>query len=504
MPRHTGGTPVRRGQMEFYDSDVIVVGAGPTGLVLAGELRLAGVSVVVLDKLAEPIKESRALGFSARTIEEFAQRGLMDRFGEVGVIPVGHFGGVPLDYQVVEGGSYGARGIPQARTEGILGGWARELGAEVRRGYEVTAIEDADGSVTVRAEHADGPLSLRARYVVGCDGARSSVRKLAGIDFPGTEPAIELRFADVSGVQLRPRFSGERVPGGMVMVIPMGPDRCRVIYFDSSEPLRTGPDPITFEEVARTWQRLTGEDIGGATPLWVSSTTDVSRQAAQYRKGRVFLAGDAAHIHLPIGAQGMSAGVQDAVNLGWKLALDVKGQAPDGLLDTYHAERHPVGARILTNTLAQRILYLGGDEITPMREVLAELMGAHTSVQRHLVGMVTGLDIRHDVGDGDHPLLGRRLPDRELVVDGEKIPFYTLLRSGRAVLLELGGDHGLRTAAAGWADRVDLVAAEFDGCEAPVDGILVRPDGYVAWVAALGAGAGGLTTALERWFGPTA
>ncbi|MFE5399321.1 FAD-dependent monooxygenase [Streptomyces sp. NPDC056568] len=491
--------------MELYDSDVIVVGAGPTGLMLAGELRLAGISVVVLDKLAEPIKESRALGFSARTIEEFAQRGLMDRFGEVGVIPVGHFGGVPLDYQVIEGGSYGARGIPQARTEGILGGWARELGAEVRRGYQVTGLKDDGTSVSVEATGADGsPLSLRARYVVGCDGARSSVRKLAGIDFPGTEPEIELRFADLAGVPLRPRFSGERVPGGMVMVIPMGPERCRVIYFDSSQPLRTDPKPITFEEVTASWHKLTGEDISAATPLWVSSTTDVSRQAAQYRKGRVFLAGDAAHIHLPIGAQGMSAGVQDAVNLGWKLALDISGRAPQGLLDTYHSERHPVGERILTNTLAQRILYLGGEEITPMREVLAELMGAHTSVQQHLAGMVTGLDIRHDVGDGDHPLLGRRLPDRELVVDGEKTAFYALLRRGRAVLLELGGDRGLRTAAAGWADRVDLVAADFDGCEAPVDGILVRPDGYVAWVAPLGAGTDGLTTALDRWFGPTA
>ncbi len=174
--------------MEFYDSDVIVVGAGPTGLMLAGELRLAGVSVVVLDKLSEPIQESRALGFSARTIEEFAQRGLMDRFGEVGVIPVGHFGGVPLDYRVIEGGSYGARGIPQARTEGVLGGWARELGADIRRGCEVTGIEQTDASVTVTAAGADGPFSLRARHVVGCDGARSIVRKLAGIGFPGTEP----------------------------------------------------------------------------------------------------------------------------------------------------------------------------------------------------------------------------------------------------------------------------------------------------------------------------
>ncbi|MFJ6837267.1 FAD-dependent monooxygenase [Streptomyces sp. NPDC091209] len=488
--------------MSTFDVDVIVVGAGPTGLMLAGELRLNGASVTVLDKLAEPIMESRALGFSARTIEEFAQRGLIARFGEVGVIPVGHFGGVPLDYQVLEGGSYGARGIPQARTEGVLGGWARELGAEIRRGVEATGLaQDAEG-VTLTAQGADGTLTLRARYVVGCDGARSIVRKLAGIDFPGTESAVELRFADVAGVPLRPRFSGERVPGGMVMVIPIGPDRSRVIYFDSAEPLRKSPEAITFEEVAASWQRLTGEDISGATPLWVSSTTDNSRQAAEYRRGRVFLAGDAAHIHLPIGAQGMSAGVQDAVNLGWKLALDIQGRAPEGLLDTYHAERHPVGARILTNTLAQRILYLGGDDITPMREVFTELVENHESVRRHLVGMVTGLDIRHDVGAGDHPLLGRRLPDRELVVDGEKTSVFALLNAGRAVLLELGGDHGLREAAAGWADRVEVVRADQPDCDAPVDGILVRPDGYVAWLAPEGAGSEGLTDALTRWFGP--
>lgn len=490
--------------MKTFDADVIVVGAGPTGLMLAGELRLNGVSVTVLDKLSEPIRQSRALGFSARTIEEFAQRGLMARFGEVGVIPFGHFGGVPLDYQVLEGGSYGARGIPQARTEGILGGWAQELGAEIRRGVEVTGLEQDDDGVTVQAQGPEGGVRLRARHVVGCDGARSIVRKLAGIDFPGTEPVIELRFADVAGVQLRPRFSGERVPGGMIMVIPMGPDRSRIIYFDSEEPLRTSPDPITFEEVAKTFQRLSGEDLSGATPLWVSSTTDVSRQAAEYRRGRVFLAGDAAHIHLPIGAQGMSAGVQDAVNLGWKLALDIKGRAPEGLLDTYHTERHPVGARILANTLAQRILYLGGDDISPMREVFAELVEGHESVRRHLVGMVTGLDIRHDVGGGDHPLLGRRLPDRELVVDGEKTSAFALLHAGRAVLLELGGDHGLREAAAGWADRVDVVAADQPDCDAPVDGILIRPDGYVAWVAPDGAGAADLAAALTRWFGPAA
>jgi 2-polyprenyl-6-methoxyphenol hydroxylase-like FAD-dependent oxidoreductase len=488
--------------MNTFDADVIVVGAGPTGLMLAGELRLGGVSVLVLDKLAEPIQESRALGFSARTVEEFAQRGLLERFGEVAVIPVGHFGGVPLDYRVLEGGSYGARGIAQARTEGVLGGWARESGAEVRRGVEVTGlVQDADG-VTVTARGAEGDLTLRGRHVVGADGARSVVRKLAGIEFPGTEPAIELRFADVAGVALRPRLSGERVPGGMVMVIPMGPDRSRVVYFDRDEPLRESAEPIGFDEVVEAWRRLTGEDLGGATPLWVSSTTDNSRQAAEYRRGRVFLAGDAAHIHLPIGAQGMSAGVQDAVNLGWKLALDVRGRAPEGLLDTYHAERHPVGARILANTLAQRILYLGGEDIAPMREVFAELVEGHESVRRHLVGMVTGLDIRHEVGGGDHPLLGRRLPDRELLVDGEKTSAFALLAAGRAVLLRLGGDDELRAAAAGWADRVDVIDAEQPDCDVPVDAILVRPDGYVAWVAPRGAECEGLEDALARWFGP--
>jgi 2-polyprenyl-6-methoxyphenol hydroxylase-like FAD-dependent oxidoreductase len=488
--------------MNSFDTDVVIVGAGPTGLMLAGELRLNGVSVTVLDKLPEPMQFSRALGFSARTIEEFAQRGLTARFGEVGVIPAGHFGGVPLDYQVVEGGSYGARGIPQSRTEAVLGGWASELGARVRRGVEVTGLEAGPEAVRVRGTGPDGDVELTARYVVGCDGARSTVRELAGIGFPGTEPVIELRFADVEGVRLRPRFSGERVPGGMVMVIPIGPERSRIIYFDAAAPLRPAGREITFAEVREAFERLSGEDLSRARPLWVSSTTDVSRQATSYRAGRVLVAGDAAHIHLPIGAQGMSAGVQDAVNLGWKLALQIKGLAPQGLLDTYHSERHPVGARILTNTLAQRTLYLGGDDIAPLREVFAELVGAHESVRRHLVGMVTGLDIRHEVGEGDHPLLGHRLPDRELVTAGEKTTAFTLLHPGRAVLLDLSG--GLGRVAAGWADRVDTVAVDSFDHDAAAAGLLVRPDGYVAWAVRPGEGPAGLTDALARWFGPAA
>ncbi|GAA4005974.1 FAD-dependent monooxygenase [Streptomyces marokkonensis] len=486
--------------MNSFDTDVLIVGAGPTGLMLAGELRLSGVSVTVLEKLAEPMQFSRALGFSARTIEEFSQRDLTTRFGDVQVIPAGHFGGVPLDYQVIEGGSYGARGIPQSRTEAVLGGWAAELGARVRRGVEVTGLETGADAVRVRAVDDQGELEITARYVVGCDGARSTVRTLAGIDYPGTEPAIELRFADVEGVRLRPRFSGERVPGGMVMVIPIGPERSRIIYFDAAAPLRPAGQAITFEEVREAFERLSGDDLSGARPLWVSSTTDVSRLAAAYRKGRVLVAGDAAHTHLPIGAQGMSAGIQDAVNLGWKLALEVKGLAPQGLLDTYHSERHPVAARILTNTLAQRLLYLGGDEMAPLREVFAELVGCHVTVQRHLAGMVTGLDIRHDVGEGDHPLLGRRLPDRDIVVDGTKTTALTLLHAGRGVLLDLTGE--LAEAASAWADRVDTVAVDRFDHDCVTAGLLVRPDGYVAWAGSPDEGTGGLTDALSRWFGP--
>lgn len=488
--------------MNKFDANVIIVGSGPTGLMLAGELALNGISAIAVDRLTEPIRQSRALGFSARTVEEFDQRGLLSRFGGVEVIPIGHFGGVSIDYRVVEGGSYGTRGIPQSRTESVLAGWATELGADVRRGWELVGLDAGAEGVAARFETPDGPRTLRAAYVVGCDGGRSTVRRLAGIDFPGTEPAIELRFADVAGVRMRPRFSGERVPGGMTMVLPLGPDRSRIIYFDRSEPLRAGPQPITFDEVADTFERLTGEDVHGAEPLWVSSTTDASRQATQYRRGRVFLAGDAAHTHLPIGAQGMSAGVQDAVNLGWKLALVIRDQAPDRLLDTYHSERHPVGARILANTLAQRILYLSGEEIAPLLEIFTEL-AAFEDVQRHLVGMVTGLDIRHDVGPGDHPMLGRRLINEDIVVEGRKTTCFELLHPGRGVLLDFGNDPAPQATASGWADRVTTVTAErsqgrHDGLP---DTVLVRPDGYVAWVSSA-APAEGLDAALTRWFGP--
>ncbi|TDE34873.1 FAD-dependent monooxygenase [Actinomadura sp. 6K520] len=490
--------------MQGFDADVVVVGAGPAGLMLAGELRLAGVRTVVLDLLAEPMRQSRALGFSARAIEEFDQRGLLPRFGDVQTIPFGHFGGLPIDYRVVEGGSYGARGIPQSRTEEVLAGWATELGAVIHREHEVVGLAADDDGVEVDVATPQGRKRLRARYVAGCDGARSTVRKLTGIDFPGTDPTVELWFADVTGCPLRPRFSGERVPGGMVMVLPLGPEANRVIVYERGM-RRQGDGAPDFAEIAAAWKRLTGEDIGGARPLWTSFTTDSSRQAAEYRRGRVFLLGDAAHIHLPIGAQGMSAGIGDAMNLGWKLGAVLNGHAPGDLLDTYHSERHPVAAGILNNTLAQRTLYLGADDMNPMREVLTELL-AYEEVQRRLVGMVTGLDIRYDVGQGDHPLAGRRLPDVELVSGSGpsgKTSAFRLLHAGRGILLDLRGDAEVRAAAEPWADRIDVVttASRPAGALAEVEAALVRPDGHLAWIGSRGSRASGLPDALARWFG---
>ncbi|MBM9506450.1 FAD-dependent monooxygenase [Actinacidiphila acididurans] len=507
------------------DTDVIIVGAGPVGVMLAGELRLAGVRCVVLEKESDPTDQSRALGFTARTIEVFDQRGLLPRFGGFETIPIGHFGGVRLDYREVEGGSYGAKGVPQSLTVAVLTAWARELGADIRRGWQVTGFTAGQDTVEVTAAGPGGVRRLRASWLVGCDGGRSTVRKLGGFAFPGHDATLEMSFAEVVGCTVRPRPNGERVPGGLVLAFQQGQDIFRVTYHERGvvpRPDETGAP--SFEEVAAAWQRLTGEDISGGTPRWIGRFTDTTRQADTYRRGRVLLAGDAAHIHLPIGGQGMSAGIQDAVNLGWKLAAEVHGRAPRGLLDTYHSERHPVGARVLVNTLTQRTLYISGPEMQPLREVFAEL-AAYPDVRRHLIGMVTGLDIRYDVtgtdengsADGgggggvedDHPLLGRRLPDRELVDDSGTLSCRRtpeLLHTARGVVLDLAGTTDVATAAAPWADRVDTVCATplpagvpdtFDGAEA----LLIRPDGYIAWVGTKDHPTDGLTTALTRWFG---
>ncbi|MCX3062140.1 FAD-dependent monooxygenase [Streptomyces beihaiensis] len=470
------------------DAQVIVVGAGPAGLMLAGELRLAGVEVVVLERLAEPTGESRGLGFTARTLEVFDQRGLLSRLGDIEITDLGHFGGLPVDFSLLGSAhSGGVKGVPQAVTEAMLEKWAVELGADLRRGHEVLSFADEGEYVEVEVGSPDGPRRLRAAYLVGCDGGRSTVRKAAGFDFPGTDSTMEMFLADVRGCDIAPRPIGETVPGGMVMAGPLDNGLVRIIVCERGTPPRRRTEPPSWEEVSSAWHRLTGQDISGGTPVWLSAFGNPARQVTQYRRGRVLLAGDAAHIHLPAGGQGMNTSVQDAVNLGWKLAATVKGTAPEGLLDTYHEERHPVGRRLLMNTQAQGLLFLSGAEMQPLRDVMSELI-AFDNVSRHLAGMVSGLSIRYELGPGDHPLLGLRIPHVDLDGESGRTSTTELLHPARGVLLDLADNAALRSAAEPWSDRVDVVTATVHGPAdqnplASTGAVLVRPDGHVAWTA---------------------
>ncbi|MFJ7418623.1 FAD-dependent monooxygenase [Streptomyces uncialis] len=485
------------------DTDVIVVGAGPTGLMLASELRLGGADVIVVERLAERSWESRGIGFTARAAEVFHQRGLLERLENTEITRQGHFGGLPVDYGVLEGSHFGVRGAPQYKIEEMLEKRALELGVSVHRGFRVTGLADTGDGVTATVEGPDGRAEYAARYLVGCDGGRSTVRKLAGFGFPGSDATREMYLADVSGCRIRPRPIGELLPNGMVMAAGLEEGFFRIIVCENGTP----PDKdrqAGFADVADAWQRLTGESIHGGQARWVSSFTDATRQAAEYRRGRVLLAGDAAHIHLPAGGQGLSIGVQDAVNLGWKLAATVAGRAPETLLDTYHSERHPVGERVLRNTRAQGTLNLSGTPAAPLREVMSELI-ALPAVARHLSGMVSGFDIRYDVGERGHPLAGARMADRELELAGggtERIA--RLLHPARGVLITADGSGRTGRTAAGWSEHVDVVrvkgfpAGPEEG-PAATESVLLRPDGHVAWAA---PGGGRLTEALERWFGP--
>ncbi|MER5513032.1 FAD-dependent monooxygenase [Streptomyces sp. NPDC002766] len=500
------------------DADVIVVGAGPTGLMLAGELRLGGAEVIVLDKLAEPTGQSRGLGFTARAMEVFDQRGILPRFGQgesLAVSDVGHFGGVQFDFTALEGAHFGARGIPQSQTEAVLAGWAADLGADIRHGHEVLALDEGflDGDhAEITVVTPDGVRRMRARYLVGCDGGKSTVRKLASIGFPGTEATRAMFLADITGVDLTPRYLGETLPNGMVMAAPLSEGVHRIIVCPHGAAARSAEDTVTFEEVAKAWEHITGEDISGGGAEWVSFFSDATRQADRYRRGRVLLAGDAAHIHLPAGGQGLSTGVQDAVNLGFKLAAVATGRADQALLDTYHDERHPVGRRLLMNTRAQGLVFLGGAKAEPLRSILTELTG-HDVVRRHLAGIVSHLDIRYDLGadagegEGAHPLLGRRLARIALTTADGATDTFRLLHAGRGVLLDLAGDARVRAAATDFSGRVDVVTATASPAEggavlAGAAAVLIRPDGHVAWTGSGGTDA--LHTALTRWFGAPA
>ncbi|TDC97202.1 FAD-dependent monooxygenase [Actinomadura sp. 7K507] len=487
------------------DTSVIIAGAGPAGLTLSAELRLAGVDVIVLEKLREPTGQSRGLGFTGRTMEVFDQRGLLPLLPDLETSNVGHYGGLGLDFSVIEGAHWVGKDLPQARTEEMLTEWAVGLGADIRRGHEVVALSQDDQGVAVEVDGPGGRSRFSAQYLVGCDGGRSSVRKLAGFDFPGLPATLEMFIADVKGADIEPRWTGETRPNGMVMAGPLNDEITRIVVCekDHPPPAERRTEPPSFAEVAGGWERLTGQDISHGTAAWVTSFGNATRQVTEYRRGRVLLAGDAAHIHLPAGGQGMNTGIQDAMNLGWKLAAQVHGTAPGGLLDSYHTERHRVAERVLTNTRAQGLLFLNGDEMQPLRDVLTELI-QYPEVSRHLVGSVSGIDIRYDMGTGDHPLLGARMrPGEEIDTDGGRTRVGELLHAGRGVLLDLTGDAAVLREAAGWADRVDAVTgrpraeSELAGTEA----VLIRPDGHVAWAA---PGCGPADRALRRWFGAPA
>ncbi|MEV0373402.1 SDR family oxidoreductase [Streptomyces sp. NPDC050636] len=493
------------------DTQVIVVGAGPVGLMLAGELRLGGAEVTVLEQRPAATTESRASTLHARTMEILDGRGLLDELGTVPSEPRGHIGGMPLDL-TLPGPYPGQWKVPQTRTEEILQEWALSLGAGICRGREVTGLREGEDRVELDVADSGGPSRMTARYVVGCDGEDSTVRRLAGIGFPGRPAERELLRADVSGIDI-PGRRFERLERGLAIAArrPDGVTRVMVHEFGRAAQQRDGePD---FDEVARVWRRVTGEDISGGTPHWVNAFGDANRQAAHYRTGRVLLAGDAAHQQMPVGGQALNLGLQDAVNLGWKLALEAGGRAGDGLLDSYHTERHAVGRRTLTNIQAQATLLLGGGEVDALRTVIGELV-TKERVRAHLAGMISGLDTRYDVGDDTHPLHGARLPHTELTTqDGTHTTAAALLRTGRGLLLDLDGDDegsgdegDVRpgSAAEPWSDRVTVVRARLrtDGTGHPLAGtgtVLVRPDGHIVRA---GHGADGLRTALRRWFGP--
>ncbi|MDT9693701.1 FAD-dependent monooxygenase [Streptomyces sp. P9(2023)] len=488
------------------ETQVVVVGAGPVGLMLAGELRLGGAEVVVLDDRPGPTTESRASTLHARTMEILDARGLLDELGTPADEPRGHFGGVPMSL-TLPSTHPGQWKVSQTRTEELLQRWATGLGADIRRGYTLRELAVGEEGVEAVADGPGGPLRVRGSHLVGCDGERSTVRRLIGAPFPGQDAGREMLRADVRGIDI-PDRRFQRLAGGLAVAATReGVTRVMVHEFGAAVPARTG-EP-RFEEVVDVWKRVTGEDISGGTPLWVNSFGDANRQLARYRHGRILFAGDAAHQQMPIGGQALNLGLQDAFNLGWKLAAEVTGRASAGLLDSYHTERHDIGRRVLANIRAQAGLLLGRPEVEPVRALLAELLTLD-DVREHLAGKISGLDVRYDVGhDGGAPdagpalhLLGRRLPPVHVTTAQGELHTAVLLRGGRGVLLDLGvtGEDGTpEDVVAGWADRVTLTTARAtdDGLPAGT-ALLVRPDGHVVWAGPRRAGA---TDALRRWFG---
>ncbi len=477
------------------EHSVVIAGGGPTGLMLAGELALAGIDVVIVERRAtQGLDSSRARGLHSRTIEVLDQRGIADRFlAEGQAVQIQSFARIPLDISDFPTRYNHGLALLQIHFERILTGWVNELGVPIIRQRNVTGFTQDDTGVDV--ELSDGE-ALRAEYLVGCDGGRSVIRKAAGIEFPGWDPTTSWIIAEVETKQ-QPQF-GLREGGGI------GPaeDAGRVGVVLKEREVEHASEP-TLADLREALVASEGTDYGVHSPTFISRFTDMTRQAATYRKGRVLIAGDAAHVHPPQGGQGLNTGVQDAVNLGWKLAQVVNGTSPENLLDTYHAERHPVGARVQRNSMAQIALSRPDERSAALHETMTELLSMDEP-RRHVAAMICDLDIKYDLGAG-HPLLGRRMPDLDLQTADGATSVFTLLHDARPVLLNLGEPGGFDISP--WAGRVRLVDATHDGgWELPVIGeiaapsaVLIRPDGYVAWAGDLTDPE--LSRAVATWFG---
>ena len=477
---------------------VVIAGAGPTGLMLAGELALAGVDVAIVERrTSQDLAGTRARGLHSRTIEVLDQRGIADRFlAEGEAMQVQSFAGARLDISDFPTRHNYGLALLQSHFERILAGWIGELAVPIYRQRDVTRFAQDDTGVDV--ETSDKPL--RADYLVGCDGGRSLIRRAAGIEFPGWDPSVSSLIAEVE-MSEEPEWGIHHDENG-TQALGKLEDGKRVGVVVSERYAGQDGEP-SLRDLSQALVSVWGTDYGAHSPTWISRFTDMTRQAASYRRSRVLLAGDAAHVHYPVGGQGLNIGVQDAVNLGWKLAQVVNGTSPESLLDTYHAERHPVAARVLRNTKAQTALTRSDARIDALRDTMSELLGMDEPRKR-FAATISGLDIHYDLGEG-HPLLGRRMPDLDLVTADGILRVFALLHDARPVLLNLGEPGSFDIIR--WADRVQLIDAEYVGTwELPAIGavaaptaVLIRPDGYVAWVGE--PADPGLPDALTTWSG---
>ncbi|WP_260634829.1 FAD-dependent monooxygenase [Streptomyces angustmyceticus] len=494
-----------------HDVDVLVVGAGPAGLTVAHELALAGVRATVIDRLPDPNPHSKALGLQPRTVELLDTRGLLDAVlaDAVARIPDGHFAGLPVP--LTYGRWHSPHGYhliyPQNLLERVLEGALERHGVTVLRGCELVGLTQDETAATAVAVTPEGEVRYRARYVAGCDGHDSAVRRLGGFGFPGTSTDFSGVVADVAlrsappEVLTRPRRTAdllgeERSDRREVSypLVPLPNGRYRVVWAEYGKAADAGP--VTEAEVRAAVAQRYGTEVDIADVEWASRLSDAAHQAERYRLGRLFVVADAAHIHIPAGGQGLNVGVQDAVNLGWKLAAELSGHAPAALLDTYHTERHPVGARVLENTRVQAYLTNPAASFDALRSTFIALLKL-PEVNDRFAGMLSGLDVRYDVpGADDHALLGARMPDVAL----DRGTVFGRLRSGRALLIA-GPGHAER--ARGWADRVEVAHGDLGTWEAA--GVLIRPDGHVCWVAPAQDDdprhTKRLDAALHDWFG---